>query len=156
MPSSKSTSRDSFLQAPQDFSLVLGGPIFQLLRRSHLTDDALGHVQQRIIGISLFCWLPLLVLSALEGKVLGGSAAVPFLLDMEVYTRFLLAIPLLIGAELVVHQRMRFVVNQFLERRLIPESAMTRFDAAIASVFRLRNSVLAEALLLFSYMLLAS
>jgi hypothetical protein len=140
-------SGDSFLRDPENFSLVLGGPIYQLLRRSHLTDDALGHVQQRIIVISLFCWLPLLVLSALEGNVLGGRAAVPFLLDVEVYTRFLLATPLLIGAELVVHQRMRFVVKQFLERRLIPENAMTRFDAAIASVFRLRNSVLAEVLL---------
>ena len=138
----------SLLRDPRDFSLVLGGPIFQLLRRSHLTDDALGLVQQRIIVISLFSWLPLLVLSALEGKVLGGSVAVPFLLDLEVHVRFLAAIPLLIGAELVVHRRMRFVVKQFLERHLIPESAMTRFDAAIASLFRLRNSVLAEVLLI--------
>ena len=43
---------------------------------------------------------------------------------------------------------MRFVVRQFLERSLIPESALTRFNAAIASAFRLRNSVLAEVLLI--------
>ena len=141
-------SGESFLRDPRDFSLVLGGPIYQLLRRSHLSDDVLGHVHQRIIVISLFSWLPLLVLSALEGKALGGIAAVPFLLDVEVHVRFLVAIPLLIAAELVVHWRMRFVVKQFLERNLIPENAMTRFDAAIASVFRLRNSVLAEVLLI--------
>ena len=29
------------LQNPPDFSLVLGGPLFQLLRRAHLADDAL-------------------------------------------------------------------------------------------------------------------
>jgi hypothetical protein len=139
-------SGGSFFRDPRDFSLVLGGPIFQLLRRSHLADDALGLVHQRIIVISLFSWLPLLVLSALEGKMLGGIA-VPFLLDAEVHVRFLVVIPLLISAELVVHRRMRFVVKQFLERHLIPESAMARFDAAIASVFRLRNSVLAEVLL---------
>jgi hypothetical protein len=143
-----SVSGDSFLQDPRDFSLVLGGPIYQLLRRSHLTDDALGLVRQRIIVISLFCWLPLLVLSALEDKMLGGSAAVPFLLDLEVHVRFLVAIPLLIAAELIVHQRLRFVVKQFLERNIIPENSMKRFDAAIASVFRLRNSVLAEVLLI--------
>ena len=74
--------------------------------------------------------------------------AVPFLLDVEVHVRFLVVMPLLIVAELVVHQRMRFVVRQFLERNLIPESALTRFDAAIASAFRLRNSVLAEVLLI--------
>jgi hypothetical protein len=43
---------------------------------------------------------------------------------------------------------MRGLVQQFQERNLIPESAMTRFDAGIASAFRLRNSVLAEVLLI--------
>ncbi len=69
---------DSLLRDPQDFSLVLGGPLFQLLRRAHLSDDALTLVRQRIIVLSLLAWLPLLVLSALEGQALGGSAAVPF------------------------------------------------------------------------------
>ncbi len=80
----------------RDFSLVLGGPLFQLLRRAHLSDDALMLVRQRIVVISLVAWLPLLVLSALEGQLLGGSAAVPFLLDVEVHVRFLVAMPLLI------------------------------------------------------------
>ena len=75
-------------------------------------------LRQRIIVFSLFAWLPLLVLSALEGQALGGRAAVPFLLDVEVHVRFLVALPLLIVAELVVHQRMRFVVRQFLDRQL--------------------------------------
>jgi hypothetical protein len=141
-------SSDGLLRDPTDFSLVLGGPLFQLLRRSHLSDDAMELVRLRVIVISLLAWLPLLVLSALEGQLLGGSAAVPFLLDVEVHIRFLVVVPLLIAAELVVHQRMRFVVRQFLERSLIPESALTRFNAAIASAVRLRNSVLAEVLLI--------
>jgi hypothetical protein len=141
------TTRENVFQDRQDFSLVLGGPIFQLLRQAHLTDDAQELVKQRIIIISLFTWLPLLVLSALEGKLLGGSVAVPFLLNTEVHVRFLIAIPFLIIAELVVHRRMRFVVKEFLDRRLISESTIKRFDAAIASVFRLRNSMLAEVLL---------
>jgi hypothetical protein len=136
------------LREPPDFSVVLGGPLFQLLRRAHLTDDALELLRRRIIVISLFAWLPLLVLSALQGQVLGGSATVPFLLDVEVQIKFLVVMPLLIWAELVVHRRMRFLVKQFLERHLIPESAMTRFNTAITSAFRLRNSVLAEVLLI--------
>ena len=132
----------------QDFSLVLGGPLFQLLRRSHLSDNALELVRRRIIVIVLLAWMPLLALSALEGQALGGRAAVPFLLDVEVHVKFLLALPLLIIAELVVHQRMRFVVRQFLERNLIPETALSCFDSAIKSAFRLRNSVLAEVLLI--------
>jgi hypothetical protein len=146
--SQASTSTNDRLLESQDFSLVLGGPLYQLLRRSHLSDDALEHVRQRILVISLLAWLPLLVLSVVEGQALGGRAAVPFLLDVDIHVRFLVALPLLIVAELVVHQRMRFVVRQFLERNLIPKSALPRFDAAIASAFRLRNSVLAEVLLI--------
>jgi hypothetical protein len=136
------------LREPQDFSLVLGGPLFQLLHRAHLSGDALELLRQRLFVITLLAWLPLLVLSALEGRALGGNVAVPFLLDVEAHTRFLVALPLLIVAELVVHQRMRFVVRQFLERNLIPASALPRFEAAIASAVRLRNSVLAEVLLI--------
>jgi hypothetical protein len=136
------------LEDAQNFSLVLGGPLFQLLRRVHLSDNALHLLRQRIIAISLFAWLPLLALAAMEGHLWGGTLAVPFLLDIEVHIRFLVAVPLLILAELVVHQRLHPIANAFLERNLIPETAMARFDEAIRSAFRLRNSVLAEALLI--------
>jgi hypothetical protein len=148
MTSPTPASGDRLLREPEDFSLVLGGPLFQLMRRAHLTDDALRLLRQRILVLALFAWLPLLILSALEGQALGGRAAVPFLWDVDVHVRFLVALPLLIVAELVVHQRMRFVVKQFLERHLIPEHARTRFEAALAAALRLRNSVLAEVLLI--------
>ena len=70
-------SGDGLLRDPPDFSLVLGGPLFQLLRRAHLSDDALLLVRQRILVIALLAWLPLLVLSALEGQVLGGDRLYP-------------------------------------------------------------------------------
>lgn len=141
-------SNDNSLQDPRDFSFVLGGPLYQLLRRVHLADDALMEANKRVVFISLFAWLPLLVLSALGGRMLPGNVAVPFLWDVDVHVRFLVAMPLLIAAELVVHQRMRPLVQQFLARRLISESTKPRFDAAVGSAFRLRNSVLAEALLI--------
>jgi hypothetical protein len=132
----------------QDFSLVAGGLLFRLLRRSHLTGDALELLLQRILVISLITWLPLLVLSALEGQALGGSAAVPFLLDWETHVRFLVVLPLFFIAELVNHWGMRLVAKQFHDRNLIPESALPRFDRALSSALRLRNSVLAEVLVI--------
>ena len=146
--SPQSMLNDDIFPGRQDFSLVLGGPLFQLLRRTHLAGDALELLRQRMLVIPLLAWLPLLVLSLIEGEALGGRVAVPFLLDVEVHVRFLVALPLLIVAELVVHQRMRFVVRQFLERNLIPQRALPRFEDAIASALRLRNSVLAEVLLI--------
>ena len=141
-------SASSLLRDPPDFSLVLGGPLFQMLRRAHLSDDGLRLLHRRVTIIALICWLPLLVLSAIGGRLLGGDAAVPFLLDIDVHLRFLIAVPLLISAEAIVHQRMRNIVKVFLDRRLIPENAMTRFEEIINAALRLRNSVTVEVILL--------
>jgi hypothetical protein len=133
---------------PEAFSLVLGGPLFQLLRRAHLSDDALMLLQRRILVTVLITWVPLLVLSGLEHHALSGTVTVPFLWDLENHVRFLVAVPLLIAAEFMVHQRLRPVVRQFLERQIVSENAMVRLNAAIAAAARLRDSVLMEVLLI--------
>ena len=136
------------LQDPYDFSLILGGPLYQLLRRAYLSGEALELLGRRILVISLLAWLPLLALTVWAGQALWGSVTMPFLLDVEVHVRFLVALPLLILAELVVHERMRLVVKQFLERHLVPEHARSRFEVAVASALRWRNSAVAEVLLI--------
>jgi hypothetical protein len=136
---------------PADFSLVLGGPLFQLWRRFGMAGDALQLLRRRLVFLTLLAWAPLAVLSIAEGHAWDGSG-LPFLRDVELHARFLLAMPLLIVAELVVHTRMRPVVGQFLDRGLIADSDRPAFDAAIQSAIRLRNSVRAElALIAFVY-----
>ena len=129
---------------PDDFTLVLGGPLFQLFRKLHLTGDALELARRRILVLAAVAWVPLLVLSLLEGNLLGPAAAAPFLYDLEAHVRFLVFIPLLVGAELGVHSRVRLVARQFLERELVSPEDRPRFDAALASTVRLRNSVPVE------------
>jgi hypothetical protein len=135
------------LPLSDDFSLIVGGPVFQALRRARLTGDGLQLVQRRIVFIATLAWVPLLALSAAEGRAWGHAVAVPFLHDIDVHARFLIALPLLIVAEIVVHQRMRPVVTQFLTLGLVPAAVRDRFDAAIQSAMRLRNSLLAELML---------
>lgn len=139
---------DAVVNDAQNFSLVLGGPLYQLLRRAHLSDDAVSHVRQRVVVIALLGWLPLLILSAIQGHLWGESVAVPFVRDLEVHIRFLIVVPLLVIAELVVHQRLRHIATAFLERHLILEDDLPRFNKAITSAFRLRNSVIVEVLLI--------
>ena len=133
---------------PDDFSLVLGGPLFQFFIRARLTTDTLNLVKRRVIVISLFTWLPLLVLSVLSGDALDGASKVPFFYDIDVHVRFLVALPLLLVAELVVHQRIRLTVQQFVERGIVPALTRLRFEALISSAMRLRNSIVIEVLLI--------
>jgi hypothetical protein len=132
----------------EDFSLVLGGPLFQLWLGTRLSGGHLELLRRRIIVMVLLTWMPLLLLSMMEGHAWSGSLALPFLLDVEQHLRLLVALPLLIFAELVVHRRMRPEVGQFLDLGLIPDGARARFDSAVASAMRLRNSGVAELLLI--------
>jgi hypothetical protein len=130
-----------------DFSLVLGGPLYQLYLRMRLARPDLELVLRRIIGLVLICWLPPFVLALLAGQLFGG-ASVPFLLDPEVHAKFLGALPLLIGSEVLVHDRFRNIVGQFLDRGIIAPKDRESFDHLVASSMRLRNSVFVEVLLL--------
>ena len=134
--------------ASSDFSLILGGPTYQLLRGAHLAGDALQLLHRRIVVLVMLTWAPLLLLSVAEGHAWGQGFGLPFVRDVELHVRLLIALPLLVAAELVVHKRMRSVVGQFYERRLVPAETRERFDAAVASALRLRNSLAAELLLM--------
>jgi len=132
----------------EDFSLVLGGPLFRLWIGMRLSGGHLELVRRRIIVMVCAAWLPLLLLSAIEGHAWGASVRLPFLLDVEQNLRLLVALPLLIVAELTVHTRMRQGMAQFLVLGLIPEGARAQFESAVASAMRLRNSRAAELLLI--------
>lgn len=134
--------------AAADFSLVLGGPLYQLLRRTHLSGSTLELLHRRILTIVAVAWLPLLVLSLLDGVALGTAVRVPFLFDVDLHLRFLLSLPILIAAELIVHQRTRIVVGQFFAQALVPDSLRARFDVALKGAAKLRNSIVAELILI--------
>jgi len=141
----------NLFEEPHDFSLVLGGPIFQLFRRSHLAGDHLELLYRRLIIIALVAWLPLLLLATL-GSAAGNAGRLSFFHDVEVHVRFLIALPVLVGAELIVHSRIRPVVRRFVERRIVLPQDLPRFHSAIESAIRLRNSVRVEVgLLVFVY-----
>src|ERR1019366_1599803 len=124
-----------------DFSLVLGGPIFQLLRRSHLSGDSLELLHRRIVAIVVIAWLPLALLSLVGNYFLGGTLKLAFLPDIEAHVRLLVALPVLIAAELIVHRRIRPKVKTFLSRHIVRQRDEPKFFAAIESAMRLRNSI---------------
>jgi hypothetical protein len=92
----------------EDFSLVLGGPIYRL----RLIEPPLGQLAWRIGVITGIAWLPLLPLAIFAGRFAGG-VRVPLLYDFEVHTRLLFSLPLMIVAEFVVYGRMRMIGAEF-------------------------------------------
>jgi hypothetical protein len=127
---------------------VLGGPVYQIWRRSWLAGDDLHSIRRLVIAAVMLAWLPLLVLSMIEGHAWGTAVKLTFLRDIGIQARMLLSLPLLIAAELYVHREMLPVADHFVKSGLIPPATVARFDAAVASALRLRNSIPAELVLL--------
>ncbi len=128
----------------EDFSLVLGGPLYQLWRRLHAAGPALELVVRRVVGISLVAWLPLLMMTVYEGLAIGHAIPVPFLYDFAAHVRFLVGIPLFLLAEVAVHQRIRPVVRSFVDAGVVTPDVLPAFQASITRALRLRNSLSVE------------
>ena len=76
-----------------DFSLVSGGALFRLWRRTRLSGDAMQFTRRRVLAVIAITWVPLLVLSILEGHAWGSGVALTFLQDVETHVRLLIAAP---------------------------------------------------------------
>ena len=111
-----------------DFSLVAGGPTYRLWYRFRLADAMLGLLPRRVLLAILITWLPLLLLGMLEGHA-WNDVRLSFLRDASIHVRLLLAVPLLLAAEPVIHEWMRPLTNRFIERGIITGSSRPRFDA---------------------------
>jgi hypothetical protein len=79
---------------------------------------------------------------------IGSAAQISFFHDIEVQVRFLVALPILIGAELLVHLRIRPLVRRFVEWRLVLPEDRDRLQKAIDSAVRVRDSPYVELALL--------
>lgn len=132
---------------PEDFALVLGGPLFQLLRKAHLEGDALELLYRRVLASVVLTWFPLPILSMLHGAT-GGVGWVSFFRDIEVQARFLVALPILIAAELLVNSRTRSAMRRFSEWRIVLPEQRPAFHKAIESALKIRNSVFVELALI--------
>ena len=105
-------------------------------------------IARRMILVVFVAWVPLLVLSVMEGRALGGKPGAVFLLDAPAYARYLIALPLLILAERVALPKLGAIARQFAESGMLPPDERPRFDALMRSSRRALSSPLTSVVIL--------
>jgi hypothetical protein len=130
-----------------EFSIVDGGPLDRGLNRAGLNKPGVKFLGLRLAALAVICWLPLLMLSAKAGLLLGDTVQIPFLHDFAVRTRLLFAMPLLVAAEMVIAPRLGVVIRHFFASGLIIENDLSEFRLAIADAVRLKESYVAELII---------
>ena len=132
----------------ENFSLTRGGPMHWVLVRLGHAGDGRRLVVRRALAVILITWLPLLLLSLLQGLAWRRQIIdIPFLRDFAVNVRLLIAVPILIMAESAIDKRWRSLVLQFLRSELVDEKTLPSFEAVLERTMRWRDRVLPEALL---------
>jgi hypothetical protein len=131
----------------KEFSLVRGGLLYKLLVYMRLMRPDLEPLYYRAIFFGLLTWLPLLILSAMQGMALGGSIKVPFLYDLTELVRFLLAVPLLIMAERVVDNRSNEVIRHFIDSDLIEDKDIPQYEAIVRQIMRMVKAIPVEGVI---------
>jgi len=127
------------------FSLVDGGPFVRLMRRLGWTrrDGHIDHVRACLILVAV-AWVPLLA-TTVAARLMAGRW---FTVDWSVQARLLIAIPLLLRADVSLHARTRSVFNRFVSDPWVPPGQRDRFDQIVAAAARHRDAAAPEALLL--------
>src|SRR5208283_135590 len=132
----------------ESFSITRGGPMHWLLARLGHAGDERQLVVRRALLAVLITWLPLLILSVVQGQAWGHGLKIPFLRDFAVNVRFLIALPILILAESGIDLRWRILAFEFLRSKLVADADVPLFEALFEKTSRLRDRVLPELLLL--------
>ena len=126
------------------FLLMEGGPFFNLQKRVGLIKQNSSRVKRRAVLAALITWLPLLLLASLQQRAFGHSVPVSYVRDFSAYTRFILAIPLLILAENLLGPRIAAATAHFVRAGLVLQKDYRRFDQFVADGLHSRDSWLAE------------
>jgi len=141
MPEAKSSHAENF-------SFTRGGALHWLLVRLGHGEDAPPLLVRKTLLAVLITWLPLFVLSLVQGQTLGQGIKIPFLRDFAVNVRFLIALPILILAESGIDQKWRILTLHFLKSKLVADADVPIFETLLEKTTRLRDRVLPELLLL--------
>ena len=121
-----------------------GGPLFNLQKWVGLARP--DRIRRRAALSALLTFFPLLFLSLLERRA-AAHVDVPFFRDFSTYSRFLLAIPLLLIAENILGPRIAVAAAHFVDADLVLEKDYARFSDFIDRALRARDSIVAEIIL---------
>ena len=125
------------------FSLVRGTPWFHLQRAVGLIPSTGLGVPRRIVLFVLIVWLPMVIWAVWWRRAFPGEVAEPLLQHFGVHMRCLVAIPLLIGADIAGDLVPQRLIPYFVTSGLVPETARAQFVHILRSAERLRDFWLA-------------
>ena len=135
------------MTSAQPLQLFEGGPLWRLLLKTRLVDPPRAMLVRRIAVLVALTWLPLAVLTLVAGTAFG-RVDLPFSRDMVVHVRFLLSVPVLIFAEVMLQRSITGVLRYLGMSGVVPPSEEPKLVKILQAGRRRRDSMIVELVLL--------
>src|SRR5882724_9745307 len=129
-----------------DTEIFDGGPPLKLEKSLGLIKPNERRSVQRAVLAVLIVWAPLFVISAIESLARGENKLSSLIVDLTVFSRYLIVVPLFILAEDGTIFRLGQLARHFIDAGVITPADRPRFDGIVAQARRLLNSALVEVL----------
>ncbi len=141
----------------RDNQLFEIGPLLGLQRRLGFARGDRFDAARRAIFVAAIGWPPLVVFTVVQSTVFHTDGIASLVRETGVHARYLLAVPLLVVAEVEAARRLNATVHHFVEAGLVREMWLARFEAAVVSTRRLLASHAAEIVIVsLAYLLVAA
>jgi hypothetical protein len=134
--------------AVEDFSLARSGRLNAILKWLHLEDETrTGYVKRSLLLMGV-TWLPLLILSALQGLAWGNRVDMNFLKDFSIHFRLILVLSLLIFSEGSVDSRLSELTSEFFKSGILEKKDLPALDQIKKRIRRLSEMTVADIVIL--------
>lgn len=120
------------------------GPPMRLQRSLGLVKPEQPRVVRRALLAAAVAWIPLALLTTAQTISFADASANWFFSDFSIHARNLIAVPVLILAEVDCIPRLEHIVGQFVDAGLIANSDQQRYRNAVESTRRLLKSGYAD------------
>ncbi|MEM8680062.1 MAG: hypothetical protein AAGF97_11970 [Planctomycetota bacterium] len=122
------------------FLITRGGPFYELQKRLRLLHEHNLNVRRRAMLFVALAWGGPLVLSLLEGHAWGGWDEHPFLLELAVWARFVVAMGIFVLMEPHVEGRLRTILHQFSEAKMLGAASYRLAAEAVSRALDRQNA----------------
>jgi hypothetical protein len=135
--------------AMAEFEVDGHGPFERLQTWLSLRRPGRGGTVTRIVVAVGIAWAPLVVLTAMAGKLFGPPASEPFACELRLNVGLLVAMPLLALSLNSLYVAVKKTALQFVRSGLVAPTDVSGYHDELAKVARLRDSWAAQGLVAF-------
>lgn len=129
------------------FSLVAGGPFNQVLARLGLLGKAGVPSLKAAVFLALLAWLPPASLAVSQSLFFENYSGWGYFRDATVYTRYLVAILVMMATEKFADERISILIRHFPDAHLLAPGARSHFTTIVEAADRRSSSGMVEGIL---------